>query len=227
MKGLLLKEYYYTKGIMILFIVVFLFMFVINLSEVFLFDSSITNEENYFNLVLSIVTTSFVYTFCPSSLLGSSFAYDERSNFNKFILTSGVKRDTIVTSKLVYCAISYVFPLILFILTLILTYTVSPYKNIVSPYLAPTLIIQMIGGIFVYISMNLFFLISFGQVKQNIIMSFVNIFVAAILVLYMFSTMFLTGFQGLLISIIVTLILTLISIIFILFSYKKFKNKEF
>lgn len=117
MKGLLLKDFYNLKVVIIFFLIISLFMDLICISILFggiEEGESLSLYKVSFESYTSSITLIYIMVYISCSVLVSSFSFDEKSRRTPFIVSVGVRKNKIIQSKIVLGLISMAFLIIPF-----------------------------------------------------------------------------------------------------------------
>ncbi len=232
MIGLLKKEFHYCKWYLLTFFIIYL---VISLN-IFAYSILPTIEyvesefSEYSSIFLTLlVTIVYLFSSIPVSMLSTSYSFDERSNFDKFILASGIKRNTVITSKYIFTLICYIFPTILFLIITIVCFTNENINVIWEPLFMLPIIIAYISISCFISTMNILFMSRFGQMKQTVIMTILYIVFIAIIAGYLYFLLFdlETAYQSIMASTIIGCVLLTLSGVFVALTYQGYRKKEF
>lgn len=173
MKGLLIKEFYSLKTNFIIYLVVTLVLVVVFAISSSSVEPTLPGEEvpawaETFGSSLSMIAPlTFLCGYYPAMLVIISYQLDEKARWNPFILTCGVKKSTILLSKIVMETISTLIYMVLFILGMIFmaSYVKETYLLIAASITVLTC--SLLGGTFNMLICNVF-----GSAKAAVISSF-------------------------------------------------------
>ncbi len=177
MKGLLLKEFYNQRLIFIIYLAIVVLVSLIAISDGDVASSSETIptiEEINRTSILTLLPLGFLAGFYPGNLVISSYSFDEKAHWTPFIISVGVKKSTILCSKIILNLISSI---ILFIPFLIGMIGVNAYFD-ANIYIG--LILTFFGTALFSGSVAIFICSALGSSKAIAIVSFISIFVSLI-----------------------------------------------
>ena len=232
MKGLLIKEFYNLKNYLIIYYLIDLFMFILYCIFSFVGINNIDpkhplNADNAMGLLFLNSVASVTYLlFFAMYLIHLSFELDEKSNFTKFIISIGIDRNRVVTSKLIVGFIGYLLPLLLLIII-----SFSPmFITQLAPFYGIEKIISNVINIAITLSLVCFLEIT----KARIVSTFISIFVIsvevglyALIIFFDSSYMNLPFYSTYIISASFLIISFIISTCLYYYSIGKFKQREF
>lgn len=240
MLGLLKKEFYYCKWYLLGFF--FLYVFVATIIVVTNILPAIVSEyesieEIAYSFFISETVLIYVLASIPVAVISTSFAFDERSNFDKFILTSGVKRDTVITSKYLFTLLTSIVPLIIMLIVSIICFTNETINLVWSPLYLVSILISYVTIATFITTVNIYVMSRFGQMKQAAISSIFYIVFIFVIGVYLYLVMigvveayddiYDRALQSILTSSIGGAILIGLSAIFIYLTYQGYRKKEF
>lgn len=168
MKGLLIKEYYISRYMVLMFLIIICAMAAG-------FSNTTSDQETlesfpYYSFILIFISS--VYT---SILPVFTFQHDEKCNWANFILALGVTRKTIFNSKLLYVLITS----LIFSIPLIVIFTIDYHSD-------PLLLVYGILLYFVinYLTYSLSFLVIvyLDAMKASVISTLCNTLLAGIFI---------------------------------------------
>ncbi len=172
-RGLLLKDILQTKSYFITNSLICLLFLALAIFEIVLmFDNSALpgSDAEQLDLLKSFINSSFFY-FCIFPIYSSSgialcFQQDERCNFDKFAISSGISRKLIVNERVIFGAIASIPGVIFTIVAAILVSMINnPYvSSLTGLYLA----LISFGGYFLTIGVSLTLCTFLGSVKGRI-----------------------------------------------------------
>lgn len=238
-KGLLLKDILQTKTYFItsiLLVLLFTVLAFFQIVSIYYPDSGYGNESgetiDQLSLLQNALNSSFFY-FCifpvySCSAIALSFQQDEKCNFDKFAISSGISRKVIVNEKVIFAGVASIPGwLSALIISILISTLQNPYVNfLVSFYI---LLISISGSLLAN-GVSLTLCTFLGSVKGRLWSAITTmlVFVAqtAAFVLYI-----LFGLTNVLIGSLVALIFFGLSIAFFTGAYflsqKAYSNKEF
>lgn len=229
MKGLLLKEYYNTRFTILMMMLVEIGCVAILFFA--MFAGGNTNEGvemNRMDVLSPIYSTFGFFPYITAVFLSVSFEVDEKCNFSRFIVSTGVKRDTIVLSKHVLGLIFSIFPLIIVTVVGIVLHVIFPqFFNILNIF---EMIVVFATGIFMINCFVVFITFTLGSVKGRIVTTFVSlVFVAALIITTIFGIGMFGGnvLTSSLICFISSFVYLLLGILFGALSITSFRKKNF
>ena len=236
-RGLLLKDIFQTKSYFITIFLICLLFMIITIIEIIAFfygESFGVDPEspNDLDVLKSFLNTSFFY-FCIFPIyscggIALSFQQDERCNFDKFAISSGISRKVIIYEKAILGGLTAVPGLIF---TLIVTILITATPNQAANFLVGLfLFLISCGGYLFAIGVSLVLCTFLGSVKGRVWTSLATILTliiqAGAFVLYVAF-----GIDNVLYGSLIALIYLAISILFFVGSYflslKAYSNKEF
>ena len=238
-KGLLLKDilqtktYFITSILLVLLFTVLAFFQIVSIYDL---DSGYGNEPgetiDQLSLLQNALNSSFFY-FCifpvySCSAIALSFQQDEKCNFDKFAISSGISRKVIVNEKAIFAGVASIPGwLSALIISIFISTLQNPYVNIlVGLYI---LLISISGSLLAN-GVSLTLCTFLGSVKGRLWSAITTMLVfiaqAAAFVLYI-----LFGLTNVLIGSLIALIFFGLSIAFFTGAYflsqKAYSNKEF
>ena len=238
-KGLLLKDilqtktYFITSILLVLLFTVLAFFQIVSIYDL---DSGYGNEPgetiDQLSLLQNALNSSFFY-FCifpvySCSAIALSFQQDEKCNFDKFAISSGISRKVIVNEKVIFAGVASIPGwLSALIISIFISTLQNPYVNIlVGLYI---LLISISGSLLAN-GVSLTLCTFLGSVKGRLWSAITTMLVfiaqAAAFVLYI-----LFGLTNVLIGSLIALIFFGLSIAFFTGAYflsqKAYSNKEF
>src|SRR5574344_1538430 len=240
MKGLLLKELYNLKNFMILYYLIDIVLFVVYLIT-FIFTpnkdyATLTNEALIRSAIYNGSFVSLGYLLVISSIvIQISNELDEKCNFDKFIISAGVNRKSIVDSKVFLGLISFSLPLIFGCVCIFLPcfYSGVPGYPVYDVNYAVSSFIGFISfGLFL-LGLNLLFTVGLGSVKTRVISIFTTIFVIAFYILGIvlsYELSFMNGSNALYsyaVMIPLSVVVLGLGVLFYFLSIKLYKKKQF
>lgn len=241
-KGLLLKDILQTKSYFISNCLLCLLFCVLFVFQIFAFKNGGSGngyntgmpEEtpNDLEILQSALFSSFFY-FCifpiySCSGIALSFQQDERCNFDKFAISSGIKRDVIVFEKTVFGGVVAIPGLFLTLLACIFLSFLQ--NNYATPLLSIYFFINVFSGYLISIIVSLVLCTFLGSVKGRIWTSIATI-LTFILQSAVFGLYIMFGLDNVLISSLITFIYLAIAVgVFIggfFLARAAYRNKEF
>lgn len=177
MKGLLLKEFYNQRLIFIIYLAIVVLVSLIAISDVDVASSSETIptiEEINRTSIFTLLPLGFLAGFYPGNLVISSYSFDEKAHWTPFIISVGVKKSTILWSKII---LNLITSIILFIPFLIGMLGVNAYFD-ANIYIG--LILTFFGTALFSGSVAIFICSALGSSKAIAIVSFISIFISLI-----------------------------------------------
>ena len=185
-KGLLLKDILQSKSYLFIYIFVYIIFAVVG---IFLAISSKSGTE-YFNdpnvseesLAIGLLQSSIlscIFVFCLSPMYAASgitlsFQQDEKWNFDKFAVASGISRKSIVTEKFCF---GLLVTLPSFIVSVIVAIVIAAMNTYSLKYLVVLYCLLInIGGLLIHSSVALVFNTFLGSVKGRVWLSIATIF---------------------------------------------------
>ena len=240
MKGLLIKEFYNLKNYLIIYYLIDLFMFILYCIFSFVGINNIDpkhplNADNAMGLLFLNSVASVTYLlFFAMYLIHLSFELDEKSNFTKFIISIGIDRNRVVTSKLIVGFIGYLLPLLLLIII-----SFSPmFITQLAPFYGIEKIISNVilfcASIVLNIAITLSLVCFLEITKARIVSTFISILVISVevglyglIIFYDSSYMNLPFYSTYIISASFLIISFIISTCLYYYSIGKFKQREF
>lgn len=145
--GLVYKDIVQTKSTLILSIILYLSMMVLEVISFIMTTNEVIADPNITTLDFSMnslftISSAFIFgLILPSQCLSQSFAIDEKCNFNRFILSSGATRKSIIDGKFMFALVITIFPTIF---AIVLCSVLGIYAT--NVYITP----RLIGGLFTY-----------------------------------------------------------------------------
>lgn len=238
-KGLLLKDILQTKSYFITTVLLFLLFTVLAIFQIvsiYYSEPSYGNEPgetlDQLSLLQNALNSSFFY-FCifpvySCSAIALSFQQDEKCNFDKFAISSGISRKVIVNEKVIFAGVASIPG---WLSTLIISILVSTLQNEYANFLVGFYILLIsISGSLLAIGVSLTLCTFLGSVKGRLWSA-----IATMLVFIIQSVAFvlyiLFGLNNVLIGSLIALIFFGLSIgLFVgayFLSQKAYSNKEF
>ena len=238
-KGLLLKDilqtktYFITSILLVLLFTVLAFFQIVSIYD---FDSGYGNEPgetiDQLSLLQNALYSSFFY-FCifpvySCSAIALSFQQDEKCNFDKFAISSGISRRVIVNEKVIFAGVASIPGwLSALIISIFISTLQNPYVNFLVGFY---ILLISISGSLLANGVSLTLCTFLGSVKGRLWSAITTmlVFIAqtAAFVLYI-----LFGLTNVLIGSLVALIFFGLSIAFFTGAYflsqKAYSNKEF
>ena len=185
-------------------------------------------------LFLNSVASVTYLLFFAMYLIHLSFELDEKSNFTKFIISIGIDRNRVVTSKLIVGFIGYLLPLLLLI---IISFSPMFIKQLAPFYGIEKIISNVIlfcASIVLNIAITLSLVCFLEITKARIVSTFISIFVIsvevglyALIIFYDSSYLNLPFYSTYIISASFLIISFIISTCLYYYSIGKFKQREF
>lgn len=232
MKGLLTKEFYNLRYYVLLFLCIEILYFLSFLGT--FIGTETTGEINYetinINIMVTFISLGFILIWFPTNLITSSHQLDARCHFNSFILTSGISRKKVYFSKYVTSLILNILPISLYVIGIILCYTVYPHRDLLAENIWLPLIFIGISSMLFMTSLTNFFFTIFDAIKLaflTIIISMLGYAVTVLAMVFGYEFMMYDQIAGILITFLVTALLIIGSLLFTYFGYRLFKKKEF
>ena len=238
-KGLLLKDILQTKTYFITSILLVLLMTVLaffQIVSIYYFEPGYGNEPgetmDQLSLLQNALNSSFFY-FCifpvySCSAIALSFQQDEKCNFDKFAISSGISRKVIVNEKVIFAGVASIPGwLSALIISILISTLQNPYINFLVGFY---ILLISISGSLLANGVSLTLCTFLGSVKGRLWSAITTmlVFIAqtAAFVLYI-----LFGLTNVLIGSLVALIFFGLSIAFFTGAYflsqKAYSNKEF
>lgn len=238
-KGLLLKDILQTKTYFITSILLVLLMTVLaffQIVSIYDLDSGYGNEPgetmDQLSLLQNALNSSFFY-FCifpvySCSAIALSFQQDEKCNFDKFAISSGISRKVIVNEKVIFAGVASIPGwLSALIISIFISTLQNPYVNFLVGFY---ILLISISGSLLANGVSLTLCTFLGSVKGRLWSAITTmlVFIAqtAAFVLYI-----LFGLTNVLIGSLIALIFFGLSIAFFTGAYflsqKAYSNKEF
>ena len=238
-KGLLLKDILQTKTYFITSILLVLLMTVsafFQIVSIYDLDSGYGNEPgetiDQLSLLQNALNSSFFY-FCifpvySCSAIALSFQQDEKCNFDKFAISSGISRKVIVNEKAIFAGVASIPGwLSALIISILISTLQNPYVNFLVGFY---ILLISISGSLLANGVSLTLCTFLGSVKGRLWSAITTMLVfiaqAAAFVLYI-----LFGLTNVLIGSLIALIFFGLSIAFFTGAYflsqKAYSNKEF
>lgn len=238
-KGLLLKDilqtktYFITSILLVLLFTVLAFFQIVSIYDL---DSGYGNEPgetiDQLSLLQNALNSSFFY-FCifpvySCSAIALSFQQDEKCNFDKFAISSGISRKVIVNEKAIFAGVASIPGwLSALIISILISTLQNPYVNFLVGFY---ILLISISGSLLANGVSLTLCTFLGSVKGRLWSAITTMLVfiaqAAAFVLYI-----LFGLTNVLIGSLVALIFFGLSIAFFTGAYflsqKAYSNKEF
>lgn len=238
-KGLLLKDilqtktYFITSILLVLLFTVLAFFQIVSIYDL---DSGYGNEPgetiDQLSLLQNALNSSFFY-FCifpvySCSAIALSFQQDEKCNFDKFAISSGISRKVIVNEKAIFAGVASIPGwLSALIISILISTLQNPYVNFLVGFY---ILLISISGSLLANGVSLTLCTFLGSVKGRLWSAITTMLVfiaqAAAFVLYI-----LFGLTNVLIGTLVALIFFGLSIAFFTGAYflsqKAYSNKEF
>ena len=238
-KGLLLKDilqtktYFITSILLVLLFTVLAFFQIVSIYD---FDSGYGNEPgetiDQLSLLQNALNSSFFY-FCifpvySCSAVALSFQQDEKCNFDKFAISSGISRRVIVNEKVIFAGVASIPGwLSALIISIFISTLQNPYVNFLVGFY---ILLISISGSLLANGVSLTLCTFLGSVKGRLwsVITTMLVFIAqtAAFVLYI-----LFGLTNVLIGSLIALIFFGLSIAFFTGAYflsqKAYSNKEF
>ena len=238
-KGLLLKDilqtktYFITSILLVLLFTVLAFFQIVSIYDL---DSGYGNEPgetiDQLSLLQNALNSSFFY-FCifpvySCSAIALSFQQDEKCNFDKFAISSGISRKVIVNEKVIFAGVASIPGwLSALIISIFISTLQNPYVNFLVGFY---ILLISISGSLLANGVSLTLCTFLGSVKGRLwsVITTMLVFIAqtAAFVLYI-----LFGLTNVLIGSLVALIFFGLSIAFFTGAYflsqKAYSNKEF
>ena len=238
-KGLLLKDILQTKTYFITSILLVLLMTVLaffQIVSIYYFEPGYGNEPgetmDQLSLLQNALNSSFFY-FCifpvySCSAIALSFQQDEKCNFDKFAISSGISRKVMVNEKAIFAGVASIPGwLCALIISILISTLQNPYVNFLVGFY---ILLISISGSLLANGVSLTLCTFLGSVKGRLWSAITTILVfiaqTAAFVLYI-----LFGLTNVLIGSLVALIFFGLSIAFFTGAYflsqKAYSNKEF
>lgn len=238
-KGLLLKDILQTKTYFItsiLLILLFTVLAFFQIVSIYYLDSGYGNEPgetiDQLSLLQNALNSSFFY-FCifpvySCSAIALSFQQDEKCNFDKFAISSGISRKVIVNEKAIFAGVASIPGwLSALIISILISTLQNPYVNFLVGFY---ILLISISGSLLANGVSLTLCTFLGSVKGRLWSAITTMLVfiaqSAAFVLYI-----LFGLTNVLIGSLVALIFFGLSIAFFTGAYflsqKAYSNKEF
>lgn len=238
-KGLLLKDilqtktYFITSILLVLLFTVLAFFQIVSIYDL---DSGYGNEPgetiDQLSLLQNALNSSFFY-FCifpvySCSAIALSFQQDEKCNFDKFAISSGISRKVIVNEKVIFAGVASIPGwLSALIISILISTLQNPYVNFLVGFY---ILLISISGSLLANGVSLTLCTFLGSVKGRLWSAITTMLVfiaqAAAFVLYI-----LFGLTNVLIGSLIALIFFGLSIAFFTGAYflsqKAYSNKEF
>lgn len=238
-KGLLLKDilqtktYFITSILLVLLFTVLAFFQIVSIYDL---DSGYGNEPgetvDQLSLLQNALYSSFFY-FCvfpvySCSAIALSFQQDEKCNFDKFAISSGISRKVIVNEKVIFAGVASIPGwLSALIISILISTLQNPYLNFLVGFY---ILLISISGSLLANGVSLTLCTFLGSVKGRLWSAITTMLVfiaqAAAFVLYI-----LFGLTNVLIGSLIALIFFGLSIAFFTGAYflsqKAYSNKEF
>lgn len=238
-KGLLLKDilqtktYFITSILLVLLFTVLAFFQIVSIYDL---DSGYGNEPgetiDQLSLLQNALNSSFFY-FCifpvySCSAIALSFQQDEKCNFDKFAISSGISRRVIVNEKVIFAGVASIPGwLSALIISILISTLQNPYVNFLVGFY---ILLISISGSLLANGVSLTLCTFLGSVKGRLWSAITTMLVfiaqAAAFVLYI-----LFGLTNVLIGSLIALIFFGLSIAFFTGAYflsqKAYSNKEF
>lgn len=238
-KGLLLKDilqtktYFITSILLVLLFTVLAFFQIVSIYDL---DSGYGNEPgetiDQLSLLQNALNSSFFY-FCifpvySCSAIALSFQQDEKCNFDKFAISSGISRKVIVNEKAIFAGVASIPGwLSALIISILISTLQNPYVNFLVGFY---ILLISISGSLLANGVSLTLCTFLGSVKGRLWSAITTMLVfiaqAAAFVLYI-----LFGLTNVLIGSLIALIFFGLSIAFFTGAYflsqKAYSNKEF
>ena len=238
-KGLLLKDilqtktYFITSILLVLLFTVLAFFQIVSIYDL---DSGYGNEPgetiDQLSLLQNALNSSFFY-FCifpvySCSAIALSFQQDEKCNFDKFAISSGISRKVIVNEKVIFAGVASIPGwLSALIISILISTLQNPYLNFLVGFY---ILLISISGSLLANGVSLTLCTFLGSVKGRLWSAITTMLVfiaqAAAFVLYI-----LFGLTNVLIGSLIALIFFGLSIAFFTGAYflsqKAYSNKEF
>ena len=238
-KGLLLKDILQTKTYFItsiLLVLLFTVLAFFQIVSIYYLDSGYGNEPgetiDQLSLLQNALNSSFFY-FCifpvySCSAIALSFQQDEKCNFDKFAISSGISRKVIVNEKAIFAGVASIPGwLSALIISILISTLQNPYVNFLVGFY---ILLISISGSLLANGVSLTLCTFLGSVKGRLWSAITTMLVfiaqAAAFVLYI-----LFGLTNVLIGSLIALIFFGLSIAFFTGAYflsqKAYSNKEF
>lgn len=238
-KGLLLKDILQTKTYFItsiLLVLLFTVLAYFQIVSIYDLDSGYGNEPgetiDQLSLLQNALNSSFFY-FCifsvySCSAIALSFQQDEKCNFDKFAISSGISRKVIVNEKVIFAGVASIpGRLSALIISILISTLQNPYVNFLVGFY---ILLISISGSLLANGVSLTLCTFLGSVKGRLWSAITTMLVfivqTAAFVLYI-----LFGLTNVLIGSLVALIFFGLSIAFFTGAYflsqKAYSNKEF
>lgn len=238
-KGLLLKDILQTKTYFItsiLLVLLFTVLAYFQIVSIYDLDSGYGNEPgetiDQLSLLQNALNSSFFY-FCifpvySCSAIALSFQQDEKCNFDKFAISSGISRKVIVNEKVIFAGVASIPGwLSALIISILISTLQNPYVNFLVGFY---ILLISISGSLLANGVSLTLCTFLGSVKGRLWSAITTmlVFIAqtAAFVLYI-----LFGLTNVLIGSLIALIFFGLSIAFFTGAYflsqKAYSNKEF
>ena len=238
MKGLLKKEFYYCKWYLLLFLIIYIIIAASALITSLLSSIETYTSYEFFlsNFYTSQMTLFYILSIIPVTSLSTSFAFDERSNFDKFILASGVKRDTVITTKYLFAILTSIIPITLFIVVSIICFIHPNVNAIWNPLYMISVIIAYVTSTIFITTFNIMIMSRFGQMKQTVISSILYIILIFAIAVYLaialnvfesVEEIYDSYLQSIVTTSVVGVILLVLSAAFVFYTYYGYRRKEF
>ena len=238
-KGLLLKDILQTKTYFItsiLLVLLFTVLAFFQIDSIYYLDSGYGNEPgetiDQLSLLQNALYSSFFYLCIfpvySCSAIALSFQQDEKCNFDKFAISSGISRKVIVNEKVIFAGVASIPGwLSTLIISILISTLQNPYVNFLVGFY---ILLISISGSLLANGVSLTLCTFLGSVKGRLWSAITTMLVfiaqAAAFVLYI-----LFGLTDVLIGSLVALIFFGLSIAFFTGTYflsqKAYSNKEF
>lgn len=238
-KGLLLKDILQTKSYFIttiLLVLLFTVLAFFQIVSIYYSEPSYGNEPgetlDQLSLLQNALNSSFFY-FCifpvySCSAIALSFQQDEKCNFDKFAISSGISRKVIVNEKAIFTGVASIPG---WLSTLIISILVSTLQNEYTNFLVGFYILLIsISGSLLAIGVSLTLCTFLGSVKGRL-WSAITTMLVFIIQSVAFVLYILFGLNNVLIGSLIALIFFGLSVAFFVGAYflsqKAYSNKEF
>lgn len=176
MKGLLRKEFYNLRFYVLLYYIIDLLMIVYFVFG--MLESKSGEGAVDFTKPMSIIFSGLLpnsifpmlYVLSFSSIIVMvSCEIDEKCNFDKFIISAGVERKKIVSSKFTLGFVSYFIPFLIMIFFAVFPMFLSEYAGFYDWQMMLSILFIFIGTILISVTLNVFATVWLGSAKTKII----------------------------------------------------------
>lgn len=178
MKGLLYKERLSTRAFQILYFLIDLVLLLCYLIP--LYFASDSPDDTYAGIYSAIFVLFCYFGFFPSLMIPVSQEIDEKSNFDKFILSAGAMRKNIVQSKMIFGLLSYLPSFLLFIVFLFCLGFSSTAMEIVNINMLVNFGLAFLSSTIFSVAFAVFLSLAIGSVKTRVVYPLVSIFTIGI-----------------------------------------------